>query len=269
MGVLCLMAWACTSGSRDNVATRSQTTDSESETTHPTDELDRTVAGPVGAGSDGRDAGATDDRTSGATANADGSQRDASVADPATTDRQPTDDDEGTGHPPSDDQGDAGVQRPRPDAGRPRFERPPSEDCAGVEFVDPERACSDLAGLSLSNPSLVTDADGEWNPGDTATLHVDLVAAPRNTAYISPGIVAVFDSASSAFASAPWSSWEIFGLKGGSSHTHRLELMLSKDAPVGARLYLHLEPATSSGDTTECDCPDLELEGLTLEFEVQ
>ncbi len=152
----------------------------------------------------------------------------------------------------------------------PLFELPEEEDCTGVEFFDPIVACEDLGGLSLANPMLITD-DGEWNPGEVATLWIDLVSAERdsNRDYVATAIVAAFDVESSAFASVNWIDMETFGLNAGQIHTHRIELTLSDAAPRGAKVQLHLEPSTSDGHTTGCDCPQVEVSGLTLAFEVQ
>lgn len=153
----------------------------------------------------------------------------------------------------------------------PLFVIPEEEDCSGVQFVDPVRACDDLAGLSLANPLLVTDADGRWNPGDVASLDIDLLGAEREgeSFYDSPAIVATFDADSAAFASVSWRNTEVFGILAGQKHRHRIEVSLTEGAPPGTRVWLHLEPATSNGHTTTCDCDGVEVTGLTLSFEVR
>lgn len=160
---------------------------------------------------------------------------------------------------------------PASDAGLPQFEIPEEEeDCSGVQFVDPVKACRDLDGLSLGNPVLVTDDDGEWNPGDVATLQVDILGEERDDGlpYYGPAIVALFDVDSSAFAFVRWRTFQVFGIDAGDSVTYELELRLTDDAPTGATVWLHLEPASSDGNTTACDCPDVDVEGTTLAFEV-
>jgi hypothetical protein len=153
----------------------------------------------------------------------------------------------------------------------PLFQVGEEEDCSGVQFVDPVRACEDLRGLSLSDPLLVTDEDGEWNAGDTATLTVDLVGAERESGeyYDTPAILAAFDSQSSKFASVRWRNTELFGLDAGAKFRHEIDLSLTPEAPRGTRVWLYLEPGTSSGHTTGCDCEGVEVTGLTLSFEVR